>query len=340
MVEARVLPRIETLWGKAADINEDGRLAILVSPTINDEKTAIGFFNPSDFFKRNMDRTSASYNPASNEMDIIYIAAPDDTAGTSYSIESIIATVAHELTHAVTFTHKTWKRLMSGETTATREALFLDEGWSHLSENLCGYGISGGNIEFLQRFFDDTATYSFCGTNRYGQEDSAGSRGAITLFLSWLFWEKGGMTWDSANSVKLTDRGGITFLQTMIASSETGWDSIGTAYDNVPTNTLFEKMLFEINALRISGAAYQYRTDSLTGEPVDFFVNMGNISDTLHIGFPKTYSVNLKNLVGSEISAGTWSLMLFEPFTLDTESIVCITAKDYSGTAYYVYNSF
>jgi hypothetical protein len=193
-------------------------------------------------------------------MDIIYIAVPDSSSDSSYSQASIIATIAHEVTHGSTFSEKTWKRHLSGNMDAQREDLFLDEGWSHLTENLCGYGVSGGNVQFLRRYFDDTAAYSFCTANRYGQDDSAGMRGAITLFLSWLFWRQGGMTWDSADPSRLVDTGGIVFLRRMLASTTTGWESIGQAYGE-STDTLFQTMLTELHHARVTGTMYHFKPD-------------------------------------------------------------------------------
>lgn len=189
-IENLILPRIHIIWGTQADIDVDGKIAVLLSQTINDEKLAIGFFNPSDFFKYNNDPASENYNPASNEMDILYIAVPENKSGSPYSPDSIVATIGHELTHAVNFTNKTWNRIQDGESDIPQEEVFLDEGWSHLSENLLGYGISGGNILFFHLFLNDTASYSFCKANSSGQYDSAGMRGAMTLFMSWLFWKK------------------------------------------------------------------------------------------------------------------------------------------------------
>jgi hypothetical protein len=286
----------------------------------------VGFFNPADFFKRNTDSSSSAYNPASNEMDIIYVAVPDSNSDSSYSPASIIATIAHELTHAITFSEKTWKRLASGNADAPREELFLDEGWSHLTENLCGYGVSGGNIKFLRRYFDDTAAYSFCEANRYGQDDSAGMRGAMTLFLSWLFWRQGGMTWDSADPTRLVDGGGIAFLRRMLASSTTGWESIGQAYGEA-TDTLFQAMLAEINHARMHGSVYHFKPDPINGEPLDCFPNMG--SGASYVGFPKLYPL-------SEVSSLVpWSYMPFEPCLGARDAALVINARAFNGTVYY-----
>jgi hypothetical protein len=329
-VEQIILPRLKILFGTAADIDNDGRLAILVTPTINDEKVAVGFFNPANFYNRNIDTNSDIYNPASNEMDIIYIAAPDESSNTSYSVESIIATIAHELTHAITYTRKTWQRQIDGETNAVREELFLDEGLSHLSENLCGFGKSGGNIKFLQKYFDDTASYSFCKSNRFGQEDSAGMRGAITMFLSWLYWEMGGMEYDKFEPGKLIDCGGITFLKKIVDSTDTGWENIGKAV-GIPTDKLFEEMVSQINRNRLNNLDYHYKIDPITNEPVEFFINMKNAEDYDYvIGLPKEYDlISPTNIV-------KWTFMLFPIFTRETKGILNINSQNQDGTAFFI----
>jgi len=311
--ETLIVPRVQALWGKAADIDDDGRIALLFSHTLNEERLATGFFNPADFFEKNNDVQSEAYNPSSNEADLIYLALPDPSSGSSFSLESIIATAAHEMAHASTFTVKTWNRLKDGDASAAREELFLDEGWSHLTENLCGMGVSGGNIRFLKRFLDDTSAYSFCGANHMGQDDSTGMRGAVTLFLSRLFWDAGGMTWDTANTVNLIDLGGIAFLQRMAVSHKTGWDSIGEAFGR-QTGALFDEMLEEINVYRMTDRVHDYRTDPLTNEAVDFFVNMGDLRNpdgttSVHIGFPAELSIFEKNVLLP------WSVVFYDMFS-------------------------
>jgi hypothetical protein len=224
--------------------------------------------------------------------------------------------------------------MQNGDSQAAREELFLDEGWSHLTENLCGFGVSGGNIRFLNMYLNDTALYSFCGTNRNGQEDSAGMRGAITLFLSWLFWKAGGMEWDSVNPVALIDTGGITFLRRMVTSAETGWESMGSAFGK-PTHTLFNEMLNEINNYRMSERVYQYHIDPLTNEAVDFFVNMGIVNGSqnmteVYVGFPKTYDEF------STKALAPWSFLFMEPIFVQSETFDEINAIQHSGDIFYV----
>jgi hypothetical protein len=328
VVETLVIQRVEALWGKAADINGDGRIALLFSPTLNDEQTAIGYFNPADFFEQNTDILSESYNPSSNEIDIIYAALPDSDPNSSYSAAAITATIAHEMAHAATFTVKTWNRVKNGNTQAQREEVFLDEGWSHLTENLCGLGISGGNIKFLERFFSDTSMYSFCGANRAGQDDSAGMRGAITLFLSWLFWEAGGMSWDSSNPVMVIDQGGISFLKRMVESQDTGWESIGKAFGK-PVSLLFDEFLDKINDYRLLNSIYNYKIDPVTNEAVDFFVNMGDI---ISLSFPKSSSVF------TPTSLPPWSFVFMEELIVQNDSFFTLDSSNITGNIFYSFS--
>jgi hypothetical protein len=329
IVEDTILPRLKILWGKSADIDGDGRIGIIIAPSINEEKLAVGFFNAADFYKRSTDINATEYNPASNEMDVIYIASPEDAPGSSYNVKSIVATIAHELTHAITFTNKTWIRNINGQPDAPREELFLDEGMSHLSENLCGYGVSGGNIKFLKYFLENTVDYSFCKSDRLGREDSIGMRGAVCLFLSWLFWTKGGIEFLETDPNVLIDRGGITFLQALVNSSHTGLENIGKAANTDP-KLLFEKMITQINFLRMTGQYYDYNIDPVTEEPIDFFVNMKTKDNAnIIVGFPKEYDISAKS------SIGPWSFMFFSPFTLKNDNILNIKSEEQKGAVYF-----
>ena len=66
-----VLPRVRTIWGDWGDVNGDGTISILLTPLLNAQGIAIGFFNPADLFAFGADSSSPSYNPTSNEMEII-----------------------------------------------------------------------------------------------------------------------------------------------------------------------------------------------------------------------------------------------------------------------------
>lgn len=276
-----IFPRTQKIFGTWADVDGDGKITILLCPSINQEKVAIGYFNPADLFTKNEDFSNESYNPYSNEMDIVYLAVPEISDAGSYGINSISATLAHEFTHAITFNQKTFKHLLKGNKNRSQEELFLDEGLSHLSENLCGFSVSGGNIAFLSHFFNDTASISFCKENIYGQNDSVGNRGAMVLFLSWLY--------------RISPNGNA-FLQKILSSENFGWNCIGEAY-GTPTDSLFKTFIEDIAIAYKNNLSFISEIDSVTGEPLHIFCNMGeyNFGDNVYsIKFPKLYNATEK----------------------------------------------
>lgn len=261
--EKFIIKRVSSLWGNCSDINYDKKLTVLFSPTINEEGVAIGFFNNLDFFERNENINSESYNPFSNERDIIYIGMPQEGSDV-FSPQSICATFAHEYTHAINFSEKIWKKIVNGNDCVISEEIFLDEGCSHLTECLTGYGISGGNQEFIDLFLLHTADYSFCKKNIYGKDDSAGQRGAVCLFLYWLFNRAGGMDY-ADDGIEIIDKGGISFLKSLTASDSYGWECIGD-YFNEGTDYLFMEFVKNLYQNGINGTFDITKKDPYTNE--------------------------------------------------------------------------
>ncbi len=239
-----LMKKVNNIWGECLDINNDKGLTILFTDSINQENCAIGFFNPADFFENEKDINSTNYNPYSNETDMVYIAVPDSDEKSNYSTKSILATLAHEYTHAINFSHN---NLSSLET-------FLDEGLSHLTESLCGYGESGGNFDFINYYILNMPYFSLCKQNCFGQGDSAGQRGGMCLFLTWLFYKKGGFEND-----------GISFLRRIVTDEESGWDAIGNAYGK-PTDVLFLDFCEELMEKEITDVFDFTKYDTDTNE--------------------------------------------------------------------------
>lgn len=261
-LETVVIPRLLSIWGEWDDINGDERISILFTPTINEEGVAVGFFNPNDFFQNDQDASSGSYNPYSNEMDIIYVAVPD-SENQNYTVNSITATIAHELTHAIVFSRTTYASYKEKDDIIDFD-LFLDEGLAHLSETLCGYGISGGNVRFIERYLTSPELYSFCDEN-----DTAGSRGAVLLFLSHLFWQEGGVSFDSEG--KITDKGGIAFLERLLHSERgSSWEYIGNAL-STDTDSLYLDFIKTLMKVCSSARAESILMDPFSGEPLHLF---------------------------------------------------------------------
>ena len=312
-LEKRIIPRLKTLCGELPDIDNDGKISFLFTPTINEEETAIGFFNPEDFYAR--DKAS----PFSNEMDILYIAVPEPEKF-SYSVNCISATIAHELTHAINYNIKTYSRVLKNITNPPIEQTFLDEALSHLSESLCGYGISGGNIGNLFYYLNNLGKFSVCKADFMGNEDSNGRRAATTMFLSWLFWKKGGMSWNSENPLEIIDRGGINFLQTLVASEGTGWENIGNVFGK-KTDLLYVEMVEELNNKRAN--INPMFLDPYSGEPVQLYPDNQEYS-LIETG--KKWKIEIPELKkDTVVSLIPYSFVFFEKCNNQNELIITNT---------------
>mgnify|MGYP004450248797 CR=1 FL=1 len=260
-LESIIIPRLKIFWGSLYDADASGTITILFSSTLNEEKKAIGFFNPNDLYPFCDDISLPSYNPYSNEMDIIYAAIPEDESSLNYSENSISATLAHEMTHAINFSQRVIQTQDSVHPLSQME-VFLYEGLSQLSESLCGFGKSGGNSLFVENFLKNSRDYSFCKNNVYGFSDSVGQRGAVSLFLFWLFEKAGGRKWNTESHL-WEDNGGISFLRKLVTSEKSEWDSIGEAFGG-ETDELFMEFCLEL----ISCGITFDETDPITSEPV------------------------------------------------------------------------
>ena len=318
-IENRIIPRLNTLWGKLPDIDNDGKISFLFTPTINEEQSAIGFFNPEDFYKRD------DSSPYSNEMDVLYIAVPEPKK-ISYSIKCISATIAHELTHAINYNIKTYSRVLNNEKNPPKEEIFLDEAMSHLSESLCGYGISGGNIGILFHYLNNLGKYSVCRNDYLGNADSNGRRGAATMFLSWLFWKKGGISWNQNNPLEIIDEGGIDFIQKLVVSDGCGWENIGKVFGK-NTDVLYVQMVEELNAHRENASPSVI--DPYSKEPVMLYPD----SQTYGMeGSEKKWTLSIPMLdEKSPVSLVPYSFALFGDF--DCKSIFNIKTSAVKGQA-------
>jgi hypothetical protein len=118
----------------------------------------------------------------------------------------------------------------------------------------------------------------------------------------------------------------------MAALPDTGWESIGKAFGK-PVGVLFNQMIDEINGYRITGRVYQYRTDPLTNEAVDFFVNMGTVRDkhtnTVAVGFPKQVPVF------SPTTLTRWAMVFVEPFAVPDVAFDTVQAVAINGDVFF-----
>ncbi len=200
-----------TYFGYESDLNDDGKVAILLTPVVNEmtEPGAAsttgfisGFFNPVDLIPEYADPN------VTNGMEIFYTIVPDPTNryGNEYptepAIEVIRGTVSHEFQHMIMFNYRV---IMHGYVPYYVEELWIDEGLSHIAEDLNGHHES--NIKRANLFLEDPGDVTLV----YGG-DALDERGASFLFLRYL-----------------GDRFGETIYKKIVQSSASGMSNIEQA---------------------------------------------------------------------------------------------------------------
>ena len=179
--DTSIHPTNRSAFGTESDINHDGKVAILLTPVINDMPshgggTILGFFNPIDMHPN-------SFPTITNGMEIFYTLVPDPAlGGTDWKERSILAiksTLAHEFQHMILFNYRV---LIYGEGMiyTYMEELWLNEGLSHIAEDLNGFHIDniGRANLFMVGPWDTKLTFR--------SDDNLENRGAAYLFLRLL----------------------------------------------------------------------------------------------------------------------------------------------------------
>jgi len=130
-------------FGGETDIDGNGRVMVLLSPVVNALTTwnngsyIGGFFNPVDL------DVWSSGNGISNHGEIFYAIVPDPTGEFSPVQHPVAETVAgiksilvHEFQHMINMGQR---HIVQGGPSTPQEWIWLNEGLSHLAENLAGY---------------------------------------------------------------------------------------------------------------------------------------------------------------------------------------------------------
>lgn len=172
-------------FGSPSDVDANTKVVILLSPVVNNLTTSNdgsyigGFFNAIDL--------DIWYNIAgtSNHGEFFYAIVPDPNdlyGGPPHSIEDTMSSLqsifAHEFQHMI----NTGQRyIIQGDLNSPNEQLWLNEGLSHLAENLCGYETQ--NIARVKLYLHGQA---HTGTSLVQGPATLAERGAAYLFCRYL----------------------------------------------------------------------------------------------------------------------------------------------------------
>lgn len=170
----------------------------------------------------------------------MYIAIPEMDS-TTYTPEIIIATIIHEFTHLKNYSHIYNQMNEYSLRDVSVEGVLVEEGMAHLSETLLGYGDTGGNTAFVFEYLNKSSKISLL-DNEIISVDSIERRGGMLLFLSWLFWESGGIKYIDN---KIIDTGGIKWIKSYHNSLKRGWDRIEQT-TGLSREDLFEQYIIDL----------------------------------------------------------------------------------------------
>lgn len=207
----------ETIIGGPSDVDGDGHVAILITLSVNKMGASGGGIITGYFYSDDLYAYNAGSNPTSNEMEIIYVLAPDPdneygavAISNDFATEQLLtAVVPHELQHAISYNQHV---LING---GSSENSWLNEGMSHLMEDVVGFGQE--NPSRIEGFLNSPGSTSLSPSSSPGLN----SRGAEYLFLEYLYEQA-----DDPNG----------FLAALVDTSNTGKTNIETSFAGADAN--------------------------------------------------------------------------------------------------------
>jgi hypothetical protein len=244
-MDTLVVPVVTEAFGAPADIDSNGRVVLFYTRAVNemtprgDDSYVGGFFYSRDLFPARA-ANGMQGCAGSNSGEIMYMLAPDPNGevngnrrSTAFVGEATIGVAAHELQHLVNAS----RRLFVVNADDFDEEVWLNEGLSHIAEELVFYRASGlrpgqnldlGSLRQSSRTADAFNRYaadnfgrlmdhlrSPSTTSPYVSDDELSTRGAAWSFLRYL-----------------ADRHGsdqIGFWQSLVNSKTTGMTNLRSA---------------------------------------------------------------------------------------------------------------
>lgn len=265
-MDTLVVPVVTDAFGTPSDIDSNGRVVLFYTKAVNamtgrgDRSYVGGFFYSRDLFPT-QPATGMQGCAGSNVGELMYMLAPDpngevngNVRRTDFVREATIGVAAHELQHLVNAS----RRLFVVKADAFDEESWLDEGLSHIAEELVFYQASGfqpgqnidvddlrqssrtltafnryaaDNLSRLVEHLRNPAT-----TSPYLPDDELSTRGAAWSFLRYLADRRGGnqnALWKSLVDSKTT---GLTNLRAALGADplqQVGDWAVATAVDDL-----------------------------------------------------------------------------------------------------------
>jgi hypothetical protein len=282
---ANIGPALDSTFGKASDINKDGKVIILTLDIIDGGNTTrgfvAGFVDPVDFT-----RDLSFSQLRSNEREILYMDGKELALKRKRSLEAgekdpYLATVAHELQHLIRFPHS-----LGGDQT------WIDEGTSEVASDLAGYGPQSDRIACFKG--DACNSLGIQGTSPFTWSRTLENYAYSYAFMRYLYLASGST--ESQRKAFLnasvigsgSSRGNdATGLMEIFKLSE-GYTSATGSTIPTSTSTLFQYLLTYFLGRSQDYADFSNTKVSIASSAVD-------LTD-IHTDFPLTYAANSYSL--------------------------------------------
>jgi uncharacterized protein YjdB len=295
---------LDTLnFGAPTDIDGNGRVAILFTPGVNAIPGPPGGYVLG--LQASRDLFPVASCAGSNEGEMFYMPVPDpsSTINGNYTSKStlsntVLTTIVHEFQHLI----NAGRRIYVNDATSLEE-VWLNEGLSHIAEELLYYRISGNapksnvgltTVQSTQAQLDAANTYVFQNFLRlqtylqspetnspYAEVDGLQMRGAIWELLRYSQDRKGGTersAWYSLVNTTSTGQANFNTVFGDITTLTHDWsiaqltDDAGLGVAAIYTNPSWN---FRTLMPPLSGGSYPLLTHSLTSTPVDVSLDGG-----------------------------------------------------------------
>lgn len=295
---------LDTLnFGTPTDIDGNGRVAILFTPGVNAIPGPPGGFVGG--LQASRDLFSVADCAGSNEGEMFYMPVPDPghVINANYGSEAVLSkgvlsALVHEFQHLINAGRRIYVNGAS-----SLEEVWLNEGLSHIAEELLYYRISGNTpksniglalVQSTQAQLDAANTYQLQNFLRlqsymvapeinspYAQIDGLQMRGAIWELLRYSQDRKGGTersNWYPLVNTTLTGQTNFNAVFGSITTMAHDW-SIAQLTDDaglgVAANYTNPSWNFRTMMPPLSGGSFPLLTHSLTTTPVDVTLNGG-----------------------------------------------------------------
>lgn len=154
IVDTLLIPLVHRNFGTFTDLDANGRVILFFTPEVNrlteagSERTVGGFFFARDLFPRAPVPNRFEACPTSNVGEILYLLVPDPAGtinGNRRAVDALRrstpATIVHELQHLVNAARRI--HILQRSASTAFEAIWLNEGLSHVAEELVFFERSG-----------------------------------------------------------------------------------------------------------------------------------------------------------------------------------------------------